>query len=136
MTAEEKIAWNKAKADLAEVMPGMKALDDKAIASKMMDREWVQQAIVKAEQKAKLQDEILARSTNEKARRLAQIERDKLDGALELLEEQYRKARPVKTGGQGPKTRNFQRNMLAPEQEIQNALAERAVKIDLKGMAK
>jgi hypothetical protein len=136
MTAEEKIAWNKAKADLAEVMPGMKALDDKAIASKMMDREWVQQAIVKAEQKAKLQDEILARSTNEKARRLAQIERDKLEGALELLEEQYRKARPVKTGGQGPKTRSFQRNMLAPEQEIQNALAERAVKIDLKGMAK
>jgi hypothetical protein len=132
MTAEEKIAWNKAKADLAEVMPGMKALDDKAIASKMMDREWVQQAIVKAEQKAKLQDEILARSTNEKARRLAQIERDKLDGALELLEEQYRKARPVKTGGQGPKTRNFQRNMLAPEQEIQNALATR---IDLTGMA-
>ncbi len=135
MTAEEKIAWNKAKADLAEVMPGMKALDDKAIASKMMDREWVQQAIVKAEQKAKLQDEILARSNNEKARRLAQIERDKLEGTLELLEEQYRKARPVKTGGQGPKTRNFQRNMLAPEQEIQNALAERAVKIDLTGMA-
>ena len=136
MTAEEKIAWNKAKADLAEVMPGMKALDDKAIAAKMMDREWVQQAIVKAEQKAKLQDEIFARSTNAKERRLAQIERDKLEGALELLEEQYRKARPVKTGGQGPKTRNFQRNMLAPEQEIQNALAERAVKIDLKGMAK
>jgi len=135
MTAEEKIAWNKAKADLAEVMPGMKALDDKAIASKMMDRQWVQEAIVKAEQKAKLQDEILARSTNEKARRLAQIERDKLDGALELLEEQFRKARPVKTGGQGPKTRNFQRNMLAPEQEIQNALAERSVKIDLTGMA-
>jgi hypothetical protein len=132
MTAEEKIAWNKAKADLAEVMPGMKALDDKAIASKMMDREWVQQAIVKAEQKAKLQDEILARSTNEKARRLAQIERDKLDGTLELLEEQFRKARPVKTGGQGPKTRNFQRNMLAPEQEVQNALVTR---IDLTGMA-
>jgi hypothetical protein len=132
MTAEEKIAWNKAKADLAEVMPGMKALDDKAIASKMMDREWVQQAIVKAEQKAKLQDEILARSTNEKARRLAQIERDKLDGALELLEEQFRKSRPVKTGGQGPKTRAFQRNQLAPEQEIQNALAAR---IDLTGMA-
>ena len=135
MTAEEKIAWNKAKVDLAEVMPGMKALDDKAIASKMMDREWVQQAIVKAEQKAKLQDEILARSANEKARRLAQIERDKLKGTLDLLEEQYRKARPVKTGGQGPKTRNFQRNMLAPEQEVQNALAERAVKIDLTGMA-
>jgi hypothetical protein len=41
-------------------------------------------------------------------------------------------SRPVKRGGQGPKTRAFQRNMLAPEQEIQNALATR---IDLTGMA-
>jgi hypothetical protein len=41
-------------------------------------------------------------------------------------------SRPVKRGGQGPKTRAFQRNMLTPEQEIQNALA---TKIDLTGMA-
>lgn len=127
MTAEEKIAWNKAKADLAEVVPGMKTLDDKAIASKMMDREWVQQAIVKAKQKAKLQDQILARSNDEKARRLAQIERDKLEGTLELLEEQFRKARPVKTGDQGPKTRAFQRNKLnmLSDQEVMNRLLEK-----------
>jgi hypothetical protein len=124
MTAEEKIAWNKAKVDLAEVVPGMKALDDKAIAAKMMDREWLQEAIVKAEQKARMQDEILARSSNERMRQLAMIEREKLQGTLETLEEQYRKARPVKTGGQGPKTRAFQRNMLTPEQEIQNALVK------------
>ena len=124
MTAEEKIAWNKAKADLAEVVPGMRALDDKAVAAKMMDREWLQEAIVKAKQKAKLQDEIVARSESDKARRLAMIEREKLDSALETLEEQYRKSRPVQRGGQGPKTRAFQRNMLTPEQEIQNALAK------------
>ena len=41
-----------------------------------------------------------------------------------MLEEQYRKARPVQKGGQGPKTRAAQRNQLAPEQEIQNALAK------------
>lgn len=30
----------------------------------------------------------------------------------------------AQVGGQGPKTRAFQRNMLTPEQEIQNALAK------------
>jgi hypothetical protein len=125
MTAEEKIAWNKAKADLAEVMPGMKALDDKAIANKMMDRQWLQEAIDKAKQKAKLQDEIIARSDNDKARRLATIERDRLDGTLETLEEQFRKSRPVQKGGQGPKTRAHQQNMLRPDDnEIQNALVK------------
>jgi hypothetical protein len=123
MTAEEKIAWNKAKADIAEVAPGFKALSDKAVAEKLMDRQWLEDAIVKAEQKAKLQDQIIARANNERARQAAMIEREKLTDALETLEEQFRKARPVKTGGQGPKTRAFQRNMLTPEQEIQNALA-------------
>lgn len=131
MTAEEKIAWNKAKVDLAEVVPGMKALDDKAIANKMMDREWLQEAIVKAKQKAQMQAEIAARATSEKTRRLAEIEREKLKGALETLEEQFRKSRPVQRGGQGPKTRAFQRNMLRLDgEEIQNAL-----RIDLSSMA-
>jgi hypothetical protein len=125
MTAEEKIAWNKAKADLAEIMPGMKALDDKAIANKMMDRQWLQEAIDKAKQKAKLQDEIIARSDSDKARRLAEIEREKLQGNLETLEEQFRKSRPAQKGGQGPKTRAHQQNMLRPDgEEIQNALVK------------
>lgn len=136
MTAEEKIAWNKAKADLAEVVPGMKTLSDKAIASKMMDREWIQEAVTKAKQKAQMLDEVIARSDDLRLRQDAAIKREELQGTLDALEERFRKARPVKTGGQGPKTRNFQRNMLAPEQEIQNALADRPVKIDLSGMAK
>jgi len=130
MTLAEKAAWKATRADLAEVMPGFKALDDKAIASKMMDREWLQEAIDKSKQKAKLQDEIIARSDSDKARRLATIERERLGGTLETLEEQFRKARPVQRGGQGPKTRAFQRNQLAPEQEVQNALI-----IDLSNMA-
>ena len=125
MTLAEKAAWKATRTDLAEVMPGMKALDDKAIANKMMDRQWLQEAIDKAKQKAKLQDEIIARSDNDKARRLATIERDRLDGTLETLEEQFRKSRPVQKGGQGPKTRAHQQNMLRPDDnEIQNALVK------------
>ena len=43
----------------------------------------------------------------------------------EMLEDQLRKSRPVKAGGQGPKTRAHQRNMLRPEaDDIQNALVK------------
>jgi hypothetical protein len=124
MSAEQKIAWDKTKVDLAEVVPGMKTLNDKAIAAKMMDREWVQEAITKAQQKAKMLDDIIARADNERLRQDAMMKREQMTSMLETLEEQFRKARPVKTGGQGPKTRAFQRNMLSPEQEIQNALAK------------
>jgi hypothetical protein len=125
LTAEEMIAWNKAKADLAEVMPGMKTLNDKAIAAKMQDREWIQEAVAKSKEKARMLDDIIARSNNERLRQDAMMKREVLQGNLELLEEQFRKARPVKTGGQGPKTRAFQRNMLRPDDgEIQNALVK------------
>jgi len=123
MTAEQRIAWNKTTVDLAEVAPGMKAMSDKAIAAKMQDRAWVQDTITKAQQKAKAFEDIAARATNERARQDALMKREQMVDLLETLEEQFRKARPVSTGGQGPKTRAFQRNMLTPEQEIQNALS-------------
>jgi hypothetical protein len=123
MTAAEKVAWNKTKVDLAEVAPGMKSLTDKAVAAKMQDRAWVQDTIIKAQQKAKAFDDIAARATTERARQDALMKREQMLDLLETLEEQFRKARPVSTGGQGPKTRAFQRNMLTPEQEIQNALS-------------
>lgn len=123
MTAEQRIAWNKTTVDLAEVAPGMKALSDKAIAAKMQDRAWVQDTITKAQQKAKAFEDIAARATTERARQDALMKREQMIDLLETLEEQFRKARPVSTGGQGPKTRAFQRNMLTPEQEVQNALA-------------
>jgi hypothetical protein len=135
MTAEQKIAWEKTKVDLAEVMPGMKALSDKAIAAKMQDRAWVQQSLDKAQQQARAFDDIAARAANERLRQQAIMKREQMLDLAEQLQDALG-SRPVSRGGQGPKTRAFQRNMLAPEQEIQNALAERAVKIDLKGMAK
>jgi CheY-like chemotaxis protein len=135
MTAEQKIAWEKTKVDLAEVMPGMKALSDKAIAAKMQDRAWVQQSLDKAQQQARAFDDIAARAANERLRQQAIMKREQMLDLAEQLQDALG-SRPVSRGGQGPKTRAFQRNMLAPEQEVQNALAERAVKIDLKGMAK
>lgn len=131
MTAEQKIAWNKTKVDLAEVMPGMKTLSDKAIAAKMQDRAWVQQSLDKAQQQARAFEDIAARAANERLRQEAIIKREQMLDLAEQLQDALG-ARPVKRGGQGPKTRAFQRNMLAPEQEIQNALATR---IDLTGMA-
>ena len=135
MTAEQKIAWEKTKVDLAEVMPGMKTLSDKAIAAKMQDRAWVQQSLDKAQQQARAFDDIAARAANERLRQTAIMKREQMLDLAEQLQDALG-SRPVSRGGQGPKTRAFQRNMLAPEQEVQNALAERAVKIDLKGMAK
>ena len=131
MTAEQKIAWEKTKVDLAEVMPGMKTLSDKAIAAKMQDRAWVQQSLDKAQQQAQAFKDIAARADNDRARQAALVKREQMLDLAEQLQDALG-SRPVKRGGQGPKTRAFQRNMLAPEQEIQNALATR---IDLTGMA-
>jgi hypothetical protein len=124
LTAAEKVAWEKTKVDLAEAAPELKGLNDKAIASKIMDREWIADTIQKIKDKARPNEEIASRFKTAQAIRDAAIEREKLNGTLDMLEEQFRKARPVQKGGQGPKTRAFQRNMLTPEQEILNALAK------------
>ena len=123
LTAAEKVAFDKTRIELAEAVPGMKALNDKAIAAKMQDRAWVQDAIGKAQDKARAFEDIAARATTERLRQDALMKREQMLDLLETLEGQFSKARPVKLGGQGPKTRAFQRNMLTPEQEIQNALA-------------
>lgn len=126
LTAAEKVAFDKTRVDLAEVVPGMKTLDDKALAAKMQDRAWVQDAITKAQQRASAFEDIAARAATERARQDAMIKREQMMDLLETLEGQFSKARPVKTGGQGPKTRAFQRNMLRPEgEEIQNALVKK-----------
>lgn len=125
LTAAEKVAFDKTRVDLAEVVSGMKTLDDKALAAKMQDRAWVQDAITKAQQKARAFDEVASRAATERLRQDAMMKREQMMDLLETLEGQFGKARPVKTGGQGPKTRAFQRNMLRPDgDEIQNALVK------------
>ena len=133
----------KNEADLAEVMPGMKTLSDEAIASRMADVKWSEQAVAnaraKAEQLARQEAllteqlanrdnlRLMARDIEAKNKQLAKIKLDRQNmmALAEQMEERLRAARPVKTGGQGPKTRAFQRNMLRPEgEEIQNALVK------------
>jgi hypothetical protein len=132
LTATEKIAWDKAKANLAEVAPGFKALTDKAIANKMMDQKWIEETIVKAKQKAAMQDEIAKRGADDKARRAAAIERDKAIDTQEMLEERLRAMRPDVSGKQqGPKTRAAKRNALASDN--QNALNE-PFRVEIRGV--
>lgn len=119
MTAAEKVAWNRTKVDLADVQPGFKSLDDKAIASKMMDREWVQDAITKAREKAAAFEQIETRARTEQARREAAAKRERMMDLAEDLEDQLRLT-PKQKVGQGPKTREAQRNMLRPQQDTNN----------------
>jgi hypothetical protein len=124
MSAEQKIAWEKTKVDLADVVPGMKALNDKAIASKMLDRAWVEGAITKARDKAAAFDEMSKRATGAQAIRDAVINREKMLDAAEMLQEQLG-SRPVSSGSQGPKTQAAQRNknaMRPTDADIKNAL--------------
>ena len=134
MSAEQRIAWEKTKVDLADVVPGMKALNEKALADKLMDRQWVEGAIVKAREKAAAFDEMSKRATNAQLIRDAAIKREQMLDAVEALESQLSSARPIQRGSQGPKTQAAQRNKnaLSPtEAEIKNALTPR---IDLRGM--
>jgi hypothetical protein len=124
LSASEKVAWEKTKVDLAAAAPELKGLSDKAIANKMMDREWADNAITKARQQAQAFDELATRATTEQARRTAMIKREQMLDVLATLEDQLRAPRPTSTGGQGPKTRAFQQNMLAPESSLDQWLQD------------
>ena len=108
LTAAEKVAWERTKVDLAEVAPGMKALTDKAIAERMMDRAWVDDAVKKAREKAEGFARIEARAKDAAVKRRAAADRERMMGLLDTLEEQFRAPRPQERGGQGPKTRAAQ----------------------------
>jgi hypothetical protein len=125
LSAAEKVAWEKTKVDLATVAPELKGLSAKELSSKMQDRQWVSDTIAKIQEKAKAFDEISKRASDAQAIRNATMQREKMIDLLSDLEDALRPARPSKTGGQGPKTREFRRNALAPESENKNALPPR-----------
>jgi hypothetical protein len=125
LSAAEKVAWEKTKVDLATVAPEFKGLSTKELSSKMQDRQWVSDTIAKIQEKAKAFDEISKRASDAQAVRNATMQREKMIDLLSDLEDALRPARPSKTGGQGPKTREFRRNALAPESENKNALPPR-----------
>lgn len=123
MSAEERIAWNTRKVDLESAVPGFSKLSDKAVAERMMDRQWVSDAVAKAQEKARGFDEIGKRAESADKVRAARIERDRLMGVAELLNEQLSNMPSTKTKTQGPKTREAQRNALRGNEENQNNLA-------------
>lgn len=106
MTAEEKIAWNKVKADLAEVVPGMKTLSNESILNKIQDREWATNAVQKAREKAIAYEEIAARAKTQKDVREAMANRERMLDLAEQMEQTFSLPRPdVSRKQQGPKTR-------------------------------
>lgn len=122
MTAAEKVAWSKTKVDFAEAAPELKGLSDKAIANKMMDRKWVDGTIVKLREQAAAFDDISKRASNAQVARDAAIKREQMLDVLADLEDSLRPARPVSSGIQGRKTREFNRNQMITNTN-QNQLA-------------
>jgi len=105
-TAAEKVAFDRTRVDLAEILPGMKALSDKTIATRIQDREWVQDAITKARDKAVAFEQIAARAKTRDAQQQAIANRERMLDLAEQMENSLRVARPDLSGKtQGPKTR-------------------------------
>ena len=136
LDAAEKVAFDKTRVDLAEVAPGFKALNDRAIADKMMDRNWVQETLQRAREKDAAFAEIESRARspemmgaradsakNAEMLRQATEARDRVKSSIELLEDQLRQMRPdTSRKQQGPKTRAAKRNALRGDDEIINKL--------------
>lgn len=106
LTAAEKVAWDRTRVDLSEVAPGFKALSDKAVAAKMLDRAWVAETATKAREKADAFARMAERAKDTQARRAAQANRERMLDLAEQMEETLRAPRPDVSGKQqGPKTR-------------------------------
>ena len=116
MTAAEKVAWERTKIDVSLVQPGFKALTDKAIANKMLDREWVLETAQKAREKAEAFDKIAQRNKNEQVVQKAIADREKMMDLAEQMEETLRMPRPdMSRKQQGPKTRQaFRESIITP----------------------
>ena len=126
MSAEEKIAWDRTKVDLAELAPGFEKLSDKAIAERMMDRSWAEQMVQKARDQARAFEEIATRAADERARQEAFAARERMMDLAEMLDERMRTVKPRVTKHQGPKTREAKRNALIGDTDVNklNALVQ------------
>ena len=124
LTAEERIAFNKTKVDLAQVEPGYAKLSDKQITERMMDRKWVADTIQKAREQAMAFEQIAARAESEQTRFTAMAQRQRMMDLADSMEENMRQGRPDNSRkSQGSKTREAKRNALASDIENKNALA-------------
>lgn len=137
LSAAEKIAFDKTKFYIAEVDPSFKTLSDKEIVSRMLDRKWVEDAVVTARQKSLALDEAAIRSRspemmnarasaaqNAELARQAEEASGQMRTTLELLEDQASKLRAdASSKRQGPKTQGAIRNNLTANQN-RNKLRE------------
>jgi hypothetical protein len=124
LTAEERIAFNKTKVDLAVIEPGYAKLSDKQITERMMDRQQVDALIQKARQQAIAFEQIAARAESEQAKFNAMAQRQRMMDLAESLEEKLSLSRPdTSRKSQGPKTKEAKRNALAQDIETKNKLA-------------
>jgi hypothetical protein len=124
LTAAEKVAWEKTKFDIAEIDPGFRALGDKAIAERMMDRQWVEGAVAKARDQARAFEKIAQRAKTDADIRAAQASREKMLDVADMMEENLRAPRAdASRKQQGPKTRAEIRNNLTANQN-RNKLRE------------
>jgi hypothetical protein len=137
LTAAEKVAFDKTKFYIAEVSPGFEKLSDKAIVNRMMDRKWVEDAVVQAREKSLAFDQAAIRSRtpemmdarasaaqNAELARRAEEASLQMKSTLDLLEDRLVKLRADASGKrQGPKTQGAIRNNLTANQN-RNKLRE------------
>jgi hypothetical protein len=137
LTAAEKVAFDKTKFYIAEISPGFEKLSDKAIVNRMMDRKWVEDAVVQAREKSLALDQAAIRSRtpemmdarasaaqNAELARRAEEASLQMKSTLDLLEDRLVKLRPDASGKrQGPKTQGAIRNNLTANQN-RNKLRE------------
>jgi hypothetical protein len=110
LTAAEKVAWEKTKADLSEAMPSFKVLSEKAVAERMMTRDWVSEAATKAREKAAMFEQLALRSKNIREFETAKANRERMLDLAGQMEEKLRSGRPdLSRKVQGPKTRAAKR---------------------------
>lgn len=106
MTLAEKAAWKNTQVDLSEIVPGFKALTDKAIAEKMLDRQWIAEAAKKAREKALAFEQVAMKAKTIQEVNTAKANRERMLDLAEKMDESLRGGRPdTSTKTQGPKTR-------------------------------
>jgi hypothetical protein len=137
LTAPELAVWKNTRANLDQLDPRYKGLSDKEITNRMLDRKWVEDAVIKAREKsasfyqlavrARDAERMGARADTARNAALAQQAEEasgQMRTTLELLENQLSNLRPDTSGKrQGPKTQGAIRNNLTANQN-RNKLRE------------
>ena len=137
LTAPELAVWKNTRASLEQLDPRYKSLSDKEITNRMLDRKWIEDAVVKAREKsasfyqlavrARDAERMGARADTARNMALAQQAEEasgQMKNTLDLLEDQLVKLRADDSRKrQGPKTQGAIRNNLTSNQN-RNKLRE------------